>query len=52
MKHCKLCLYWNGHMYCERNHYIVNPAGAEQCKDYLELADELVRIAKEGGYYG
>ena len=47
MKHCKLCLYWNGTVYCERKHYIVDPEYA--CKEYVCLADEIVRAAN-GGY--
>lgn len=35
-------------MYCERDYCIVSPDGAEYCRDYLELADELVRIANGG----
>lgn len=49
MKYCKLCLYWNGQVYCEKSRYIVDPKYAENCKDYVELADEIVKAAK-GGY--
>lgn len=50
MKHCKLCPYWTGQVYCEKSRYTVDPRYAENCKDYVELADEIVKAAKRGGY--
>lgn len=47
MKDCKLCIYWTGRPYCEKHYYIVDPAYAVNCRDYLELADELARHLKE-----
>ena len=48
MKDCRLCIYWSSKTYCEKGYYIVDVKYAVNCRHYLELADELVRLAKEG----
>ena len=49
MKDCKLCIYWTGKVHCEKHYYIVDSKYAENCRDYVELADELAKRFKEVG---
>lgn len=46
---CRLCIHWTGQVYCEKRHYIVSTEYACNCKQYHELADELVRAARRQG---
>lgn len=49
IKDCRLCIHWTGKCYCEKSYYILDTKNASACKEYYELADELVRLAKEQG---